>query len=191
MTEAVTRRRFTIEEYHRMGEAGILGDDERLELIAGHIVVREPIGSRHAGTVDRLNRLWTSRLGERAIVRVQNPVVLPEEASELQPDVMLLAPRADFYTGSHPTPRDVLLLIEVADTSLLLDRRVKMPLYARAGIREAWLCDLTTGRVDVHRDITAGRYASVRTFGSAQRLTVESLPNISVTVGELLGSTPI
>jgi len=188
MAEAVTRRRFTIEEYHRMGEVGILGDDERLELIAGHIVVREPIGSHHAGTVDRLNRLWTSRVGERAIVRVQNPVVLPEEASEVQPDVMLLAPRADFYTASHPTPADVLLLVEVADTSLLLDRRVKMPLYARAGIREAWLCDLTTGRVHVHRDVTAGRYSSVRTFTGEQRLTVEALPDMSVTVGEMLGA---
>ena len=189
MAEAVTRRRFTIDEYHRMGEAGILGDDERLELIAGHIVVREPIGSRHAGTVDRLNRLWTSRLGERAIVRVQNPVVLSEEASEVQPDVMLLAPRADFYTASHPTPADVLLLIEVADTSLLLDRRVKMPLYARAGIREAWLCDLTTGRVDVHRDVTAGRYANVRTFTAAQRLSVPTFPDVTLTVAELLGLT--
>ena len=90
MAEAATRRRFTIEEYHRMGEAGILGEDERLELIAGHIVVREPIGSRHAGTVDRLNRIWTFRLGEQAILRVQNPVVLPNQASELQPDLMLL-----------------------------------------------------------------------------------------------------
>ena len=187
MAEAVTRRCFTIEEYHRMGEVGILREDERLELIAGHIVVREPIGSRHAGTVDRLNRLWTSRLGERAIVRVQNPVVLPREASELQPDVMLLTPRADFYAASHPTAADVLLLIEVADTSLLLDRRVKMPLYARGGIREAWLCDLTTGRVDVHRDVTAGRYASVRTFTRTQRLTVEAFPDVTVTVAELLG----
>jgi Uma2 family endonuclease len=187
MADAVTRRRFTIAEYHRMGEAGILGDDERLELIAGHIVVREPIGSRHAGTVDRLNRLWTLRLGERAIVRVQNPVVLPQDASEVQPDLMLLAPRADFYTESHPTPADVLLLIEVADTSLLLDRRVKMPLYARGGIREAWLCDLTTGRVDVHRELTAGRYASVRTFTSAQRLTAAAFPDISIPAGELLG----
>lgn len=187
MAEAVTRRRFTIEEYHRMGEAGILGDDERLELIAGHILVREPIGSRHAGTVDRLNRLWTSRLRERAIVRVQNPVVLPHEASEVQPDIMLLAPRADFYTTAHPMPPDVLLLIEVADTSLLLDRRVKMPLYARGGIREAWLCDLTTGRVDVHRDVTAGRYASVRTVTSAQPLAAEAFPDVTLTVAELLG----
>ena len=117
MAETVRRRRFTIDEYHRMGEAGILGCDERLELIAGHIVVREPIGSHHAGTVHRLNRLWSARLGERAIVRVQNPVVLPHHASEVHPDIMLLAPRADFYTASHPTPVDLRLLIEVADTS--------------------------------------------------------------------------
>lgn len=187
MAEAVTRRRFTIREYHRMGETGILGGDERLELIAGHILVREPIGARHAGTVDRLTRLWTSRLGDRAIVRVQNPVVLPHEASEVQPDLMLLAPRADFYVGSHPTGADVLLLIEVADTSLLLDRRVKMPLYARGGVREAWLCDLTTGRVDVHRDLTAGRYATVRALRGPQSLTVTAFPDVAVSVDDLLG----
>lgn len=187
MADPVRRRRFTIDEYHRMGEAGILGCDERLELIAGHIVVREPIGSLHAATVDRLNRLWTARLGERAIVRVQNPVVLPHHASEVQPDIMLLAPREDFYASSHPTPADVLLLVEVADTSLLLDRRVKMPLYAEGGIGEAWLCDLTTGRVDVHRDPTAGRYASVRTFKGVQALLVEAFPDILVTVEDLLG----
>ena len=158
MADAGTRRRFTIDEYHRMGEAGILGDDERLELIAGH-----------------------------AIVRVQNPVVLPHEASEIQPDIMLLAPRADFYTAAHPTPADVLLLIEVADISLLLDRRVKMPLYGRAGIQEAWLCELTTGRVDVHRDVTGGRYATVRTYTTAQSLSAQAFADIAVSVAELLG----
>src|SRR5437867_1145193 len=124
MSEVLQRRRFTVDEYQRMGETGILADDERLELIAGHIVVREPIGARHAGTVDRLTRLWTSRLGERAIVRVQNPVRFPKEDSELQPDVMLLRPRDDFYTTSHPAAADVLLLIEVADTSVRLERRL-------------------------------------------------------------------
>src|SRR5438093_2027653 len=102
MAEMLHRRRFTVDEYRRMGESGILADDERLELVAGHIVVREPIGARHAGTVDRLTRLWTSRLGERAIVRIQNPVRFAKEDSELQPDVMLLRPRDDFYTTSHP-----------------------------------------------------------------------------------------
>lgn len=187
MADAVARRRFTIDEYHRMGEAGILGCDERLELIAGHIVVREPIGSRHAGTVDRLNRLWTTRVGDRAIVRVQSPLVLPTEASEVQPDITLLAPRADFYVATHPTSADVLLLIEVADTSLLLDRRVKMPLYARGGVREAWLCDLTTNRVDVHRDLTAGRYATVHALTGTRPLAVLALPDVVVTVAELLG----
>src|SRR3989441_8901672 len=123
----VPTRRFTVDEYHRMGEAGILGYDERLELIAGQIVVREPIGARHASTVDRLNRLWTSRLGERAIVRIQNPVQFPEADSELQPDILLLRPRDDFYAAGHPRVADVLLLIEVADTTLRLDRRVEIP----------------------------------------------------------------
>src|SRR2546427_6167898 len=145
MAEMLHRRRFTVDEYRRMGESGILADDERLELVAGHIVVREPIGARHAGTVDRLTRLWTSRLGERAIVRIQNLVRFAKEDSELQPDVMLLRPRDDFYTTSHPVAADVLLLIEVADTSVRLERRVRIPLYARAGVRgETWICDLVS-----------------------------------------------
>ncbi|OLB08032.1 MAG: hypothetical protein AUH14_02050, partial [Candidatus Rokubacteria bacterium 13_2_20CM_69_15_1] len=150
MSDLLTRYRFTVEEYHRMGEAGILPEDSRIELIAGEIVVPEPIGSHHASTVDRLTRLWTLRLGNRAIVRVQNPVQFPQEDSELQPDVTLLRPRADFYATTHPRADDVLLLIEVGDTSLLLDRRVKIPLYARASIQEVWLVDLTTDRVEVY-----------------------------------------
>ena len=128
MGKLAARRRFTVEEYHRLGETGILGEDEPVELIAGALLVREPIGSRHAGTVNRLTRFWTSRLGERAVVQVQNPIELPEQDSEPQPDVTLLRPRADFYTAAHPQASDVLLLIEVADTTLLLDRRVKTPL---------------------------------------------------------------
>src|SRR5213083_1588172 len=101
MAVTLKRRRFTVDEYHRMGEAGILSEDEPVELIA----------SRHAGTVNRLNRLWTSRLGERAVVQIQTPIELPEEDSEPQPDVALLRPRADFYTAAHPVAADVLLLI--------------------------------------------------------------------------------
>src|SRR5215468_1352903 len=142
MAATFRMRRFTVDEYHKMGETGILAADERLELIAGRIIVREPIGSRHASTVDRLNRLWTSRLGERAIVRIQNPVRFAKEDSEVQPDVLLLRPRDDFYTTAHPVAADVLLLIEVADATLRLERRVRLPLYARVGVREAWLCDL-------------------------------------------------
>jgi len=187
MSELLTRHRFTVDEYHRMGEAGILPEDNRLELIHGDIVVREPIGAYHAGTVDRLNRLWTSRLGEQAIVRVQNPVQFRREDSELQPDIMLLRPREDFYTTSHPQAADVLLLIEVADTTLRLDRRVKIPLYARVGVREVWLVDLTTARLEVHREPLGDRYGDVRVLARGERVAPESFPDLSLDVAELIG----
>ena len=161
MAGAVKRHRFTIDQYHRMGEAGILSEDEPVELIAGEIVVREPIGSRHAGTVNHLTHLWTWRLGERAVVQIQNPIEFLKEDSEPQPDVTLLRPRADSYRAAHPVAADVLLLVEVADGSLAVDRRVRMPLYARAGIREAWLLDLTADRVEVYRAPTADSYQHV------------------------------
>ena len=170
-----------------MGEAGILPEDNRLELIAGDIVVREPIGAHHAGTVDRLTRLWTSRLGERAIVRVQNPVQFPREDSELQPDVMLLRPREDFYTTGHPQAADVLLLIEVADTTLRLDRRVKIPLYARVGILEVWLVDLTTARLEIHREPMGDRYGNALTFTRGERVSPEAFPDLSLDVADLVG----
>jgi Uma2 family endonuclease len=187
MDELLTRRRFTVEEYHRMGEAGILSDDCRIELIAGDIVVREPIGPWHAGTVARLTRLWTSRLGERAVVQVQNPIELPEEDSEPQPDVTLLRPRPDFYTTAHPLADDVLLLNEVADSTRAVDRRVRIPLYARAGVEEAWLLDRSGDRVEVHRGPTAQGYRDVTTFVRGQRLAPLAFPDVVVTVEDLLG----
>jgi len=187
MDEVLTRYRFTVTEYHRMGEVGILPEDSRIELIAGDIVVREPIGSYHAGTVDRLTRLWTSTLGERAVVRVQNPVELAEDDSEVQPDVTLLRPRVDFYTRGHPVAADVLLLIEVADTRLGRDRRVKIPLYARAAIREVWLVDLTGDRVEVHREPTAGGYRHVRALGRGESVVPEAFPDLTIGVTDILG----
>lgn len=187
MDEVLTRYRFTVEEYHRMGDVGILPEDSRIELIAGDVVVREPIGSYHAGTVDRLTRLWTSILGERAVVRVQNPVELAEDDSEVQPDVTLLRSRADFYTRGHPVAADVLLLIEVADKSLARDRRVKIPLYARAAIREVWLVDLTGDRVEVHRDPTAGGYSHVRALGRGESVVPQAFPDLTIAVADLLG----
>jgi Uma2 family endonuclease len=183
----VERRRFTVEEYHRLGEAGILAEDERVELIAGVLLVREPIGARHAGTLNRLTRFWTSRLGERAVVQVQNPLELPEQDSEPEPDVTLLRPRADFYAAAHPLADDVLLLIEVADTSLLLDRRVKMPLYARAGVREAWLVDLTADLVEVYREPSGDRYRDIRVVGRGQVVVPGAFPDLAVQLADVLG----
>src|SRR5262249_38740858 len=187
MTKPFTRRRWNVHEYHRMGETGILAEDERVELLAGDIIVREPIGTQHAGTVNRLNYLLTSRLGRRAVVQGQNPIELVKEDSEPQPDLTLLRSRDDFYSTAHPDASDTLLAIEVADTSLRLDRRVKIPLYARAGIAEVWLVDLTTSRIEVYREPRAEGYRDVQIFGRGQSLTPIAFADLTVAVNDLLG----
>jgi hypothetical protein len=187
MARVIRRRCFTVDEYHRMGEAGILDEDSRVELIGGAIMVREPIGARHAGTVNRVSQLWFSRLAGRAIVQVQNPIEFREQLSELQPDVALLRSRPDFYADSHPVTDDVLLVIEVADSSLRLDRRVKIPIYARAGVPEAWLLDLTADQVEVYRAPAAERYGQARVFGRGASLIALAFPDTAITVDDLLG----
>lgn len=124
MSTQVSRRLFTTKEYHQILEAGILSEDDRVELIAGEIVKIAPIGSRHAACVNRLNRLLSQRVGEHGLVSIQNPIHLSEH-SEPQPDVVLLRPRADFYTHAHPQPQDILLVVEVAETSVEYGREVK------------------------------------------------------------------
>jgi Uma2 family endonuclease len=186
MGKLLTRRRFTVDEYHRMGETGILPEDSRIELICGDIVLREPIGAYHAGTVRRLDRLFTLGLGNRAIVSAQNPVQFPKEDTELQPDVALLRPRDDLYTSRHPQAADVLLLIEVADTTLRLDRRVKVPLYARAGVQEVWLLDLTTRRLEVYREPLGDRYRSVRILQRGQHVSPAAFGDFPIDVADLL-----
>jgi len=181
------KRRFTVEEYERMGQAGILSEDDRVELIEGEIIEMSPIGSRHAGTVARIHHLFSTRLGDRAVVWSQNPLLLVRHQSEPQPDVMLLAPRADFYAGALPEPPDVRLLVEVADSSLLYDRRTKFPLYARSGVSEAWLVDLDSGRVEVHRGPSSAGYRDVRVVGADERLSPLASPDLTVTLRDLIG----
>jgi Uma2 family endonuclease len=153
----ISRRRFTLDEYHRMGEVGILHEDDRVELIQGDIVQMTPIGSNHAAWVAALVQRFARHLGDRAIVWPQNPVVIVPD-SEPQPDVVLLRPRPDFYRHRHPRPEDVLLLVEVADASLRYDRTVKLPLYAVAAIPEVWIVDVAGGAVEIYRDPTPGGY---------------------------------
>jgi Uma2 family endonuclease len=181
-----TTRRFNVREYHQMAAAGILGEDDRVELIDGEIVEMPPIGSRHAACVDRLNRMFTTQLGQGVIVRVQNPIRLSRH-SEPQPDLVLVRPRPDFYAASHPEPEDVLLIVEVADSSTGYDRSVKVPLYARAGIREMWLVDLERGRVEVLREPAGGGYQTVQAYGPEDRLSVDALPDIQISPDEILG----
>jgi Uma2 family endonuclease len=186
-TVELKRRRFSVKDYHRMVETGILTKDDRVELLEGEIVEMAPKGSPHQGTVDRLNRLFTSRLGERVIVRVQGPVLLASVASEPEPDVALLVPRPDFYTTGHPEPTDILLAVEVMDTSVEKDRRVKLPLYARAGVVETWLVDLNTDCVEVYRRPSPIGYESSRIVRRGEPLAVQALPDVTLTVADLLG----
>src|SRR5262249_48453126 len=145
------KHRFTVADYHRMAEAGILDEDDRVELIEGEIVDMTPIGRRHQARVDHLAELFFRGLAEKVIIRVQGSIRL-SDLSEPEPDLVLLRRRADFYADADAGPADVLLIVEVADTSLPHDRDVKVPLYARAGIPEVWLVDLNGESVGVHRE---------------------------------------
>ncbi len=144
------RRLFTVDDYHAMARAGILSEDDRVELIEGEIVVLSPVGSRHAACVDILAELLIRAVDHRTAIRVQSPVHLAE-STEPAPDVCVLVRRDDAYSENLPQPEDVLLIIEVSDTSLNYDRRVKALLYARHGIRQFWLIDLGSRTLEVHR----------------------------------------
>jgi Uma2 family endonuclease len=148
----------SVGDYHRMGEVGILGPELRTELIDGEIIEMPPIGHLHAGTVKYLANRIKEAVGRGAVLSVQDPVWL-DGYSEPLPDIALLRPRADDYRSAHPGPADVMLVIEVADSSLAYDRDVKLPRYARAGIPEVWLVDLAGRRLLIHRRPDAGRYA--------------------------------
>jgi Uma2 family endonuclease len=180
-----SRRRFTVDEYEQMAEAGILGEDDRVELLEGDIVEMAPIGPRHAASVKRLIDRLAPTLHGRAIVSAQDPIRI-ESDSEPQPDIALLRPRHDFYAHAHPSPQDVLLVIEVSDSTAWLDRRVKMPLYARAGIPQAWLVDLDNDVIEVYRG-TAGTYGDPVVAAGRERVVVDAFPDIVLTAVDVLG----
>ena len=179
------KRLFTVSEYHSLAEIGILTEDDRVELIEGEIYRMAPIGSRHAGCVTRLNRLFSGLVGEHALVYLQNPVEFGG-SSELQPDLALLRFRADLYSASHPTQNEVLLLIEVADTSIGFDRNVKQPIYARNGIPEFWLVDLGKNTVEVHRQPSASGYRDIRLLRKGDRISPLALPDHELNISDLL-----
>lgn len=175
---------FTVADYHRMGAAGILGENDRVELIEGEIVAMSPIGSPHGGRVNRLNRILIAAVGDRAVVSPQNPLILGEH-SEPEPDLALLRPRPDFYTASHPQAADALLLIEVADTSLDYDLQVKVPLYARHGIPEVWVVDIGHRRVLRFSRPEAGQYREQGPLDLSVPTALPGLPDCSVVLASL------
>ena len=180
------RHRLTVADYYRMAEVGILEPEARVELIDGEIIDMPPPGSPHAATVHYLNELLVRAVEGRASVLVQNPVRL-SEYSEPQPDLALLRRRDDFYRERHPQADDVLLIIEVAATSLRFDRETKLPLYARHGIPEMWLVDLGSRRLSRYRAPQQGSYTLVDEpdFGTA--LDVSALSGVAVDLHRLFG----
>ncbi len=169
-----------------MGALGILHEDERVELLDGELYEMTPIGDGHIGGVNSMNFFFGQRLGGRAIVSVQNPVRL-SDFSEPQPDIALLRPRPDFYRTGKARPEDVLLLVEVADSSLDYDRLTKLPRYAAAGIVEVWIVNLVARRVEVYRDPTADGYATHTDHGRGHTLTPAALPDLAILVEEITG----
>jgi Uma2 family endonuclease len=184
----IKKRRFGVGEYHRMAEAGIFGEDDRLELADGEIVEMTPIGWRHVRAVTVLTQLLAGAL-PGYYVSVQNPIVFGER-DERQPDLALV--RAEALEGSLPEASDVALVVEVAETSLTYDREVKVPLYALSGAPEAWVVDLASGAIEVYASpeasrVLAGRYAKRRTFGRGEELRSLTVAGLRFAVRDVVG----
>jgi Uma2 family endonuclease len=174
-----TRAKISLERFHKMAEAGIFGEDDRIELIDGEMLTMAPIGGPHMTMVNRLNSLLVRAIGERGVVSVQNPVALPPD-SEPQPDVVVLKPSAGALSAGVPGPADVLLLIEVADSTLRYDLGVKLPLYARHGIKEVWITDLQAQRIEVFRSPGPSGYVQRRAIGPTESVEPQALAGVSV-----------
>lgn len=185
MALPLPRHRFTVEDYYRMAESGILREDDRVELIDGEIIEMPPIGPGHAGTVEELGDLIRSRLPTTARVRTQNPVRLGLR-SEPEPDLAVVTRREGYYRQEHPTPADVLLLIEVADSSLEYDRQTKAPMYAHAGIPELWIINLMDRVIEVYREPSAAGYQQVQISRPGDLLAPLAFPDLRIAVNDVL-----
>jgi Uma2 family endonuclease len=185
--QAADRRyRFSVDDYHRMAEAGVFRGHPRVELLEGDVFVMTPIGNRHAACVDRLTLLFCKAFGEIAQVRTQGPVRL-SDSSEPEPDLLLLKPRADFYATAHPVASDVLLLVEVMDTSADYDRGKKLVLYAREGVGEVWLVDLNRELVEAYRRPVGEVYTENRVVPRGLSVAPGAFPEAVFRVDAILG----
>jgi Uma2 family endonuclease len=179
-----TRRRFTRAEYQRMGEVGILRQDDRVELIRGEVVEMPPPGRRHRAFVGNINQMLVVRLSGRAVVWMQNPIVLTED-SEPVPDISVLRQRAVSYKEREADAADVFVLIEVADTSLAYDRSTKARLYAEAGVPEYWVVDCTAESVEVYRTPGPEGYRDIRLVAGRATLTLQAFPEVELTTAQI------
>jgi Uma2 family endonuclease len=178
------RHRISVHDYHRMAEVGVLAPDARVELIEGEIIDMAPIGKDHQSIVDQLTRTLVRAVGDRAIVRVQGSIRL-DNWSEPEPDVVLLAPRADFYRSEFALGTDTLLVVEVSDTTLRYDRDVKVPLYARHGVREVWVVDVNADALLLYGALRDGKYEQHLALERPARVPVTHLPGVILDVAPL------
>ena len=183
--QAPGKHRFKVEDYHRMAETGVLREDARVELLDGQIIDMSPIGPFHGGVVKRLNRLFNRCSEGRWIVSTQDPLRL-DNFSEPEPDLMLLKPAPDDYTSRHPTAADVLLLIEVADTTLPLDRKEKLPAYGRAGVAEVWIVNLEEQKIEIYREPHFTGYGSKSVLSAGSTASPAKFADVIVDVAALL-----
>ncbi len=190
-TDAPKKRLFTRKEYHAMGKAGILGLRERVELLEGEIIVMSPIGNRHSACVLWLTEAFyeSGRLAGRAHIHTQNPVA-SSSISEPQPDLMLLAYREDRYAFGHPRPQDVLLLVEVSDSSLRYDRNAKLRHYAEAGIPEVWIANLQDDRIESHTEPSPEGYGMSRIYEIGDTISPSAFPDLKIAVDDIIPPRP-
>lgn len=186
MAVQAAKRWFNVSEYYRMAEAGILTENDRVELVEGEIIKMAPIGSRHAACVRHLDTLLHHQVGAAITVSVQNPVRV-DDYSEPEPDIALLRSRDDFYAEKHPTPADVLLIMEIAETSVDYDRGVKLPLYVRAGIPEFWLINLSEENIEIYTRPIDGVYQKLRQAMRGGVLVSHVVPGLTLGVDAVLG----
>lgn len=180
----ITRHRLSVDQYHRMAETGVLEPDARVELIEGELIEMAAIGSRHFAAVSRLNRQLIEAAGSRAVVSVRSCLRL-DRYNQPEPDLAILRPRADFYAAALPTGADSLLVIEVSDTTLTFDLRVKARLYAMHGVPEYWVVDLPASQLHVHRVADGQRYRDVTTLLSPANISVPGLDDVAIDLTEL------
>jgi Uma2 family endonuclease len=183
MTAELQRLRFTVEEYHRLAESGILTEDDRVELIDGELIVMSPISGRHVSCINFLNQLLVRHVGAGGIVSIQNPVRL-DAYDEPEPDVVVLRPRS--YGDELPGPGDVLLLMEVSKTSLAYDRGIKVPLYARAGVPEVWIVDLEGEVLERYTHPVRGMYQNTVRIDRKGELESTTVPGLVLRAGDVI-----
>lgn len=186
MTRPLQKRLINVDEYHRMAEAGILGPNDRVELILGEILNMSPIGSKHSAIVKRVTQLFVTAFLNKAIVQIQDPIQI-KDFSEPEPDILLLKQREDFYYNQLPQPEDVFLLIEVADSTLDFDKNVKLPIYSEAGIKEYWIVDINNNQILIHSIPEGKLYKNIKIATASDHVNCSSFPNISIAVKDILG----